>query len=45
MREKKKIRDKRDKEEARLSDTVVAVKSGSIAVGTKTKRAKRAKRK
>lgn len=45
MREKTKMRNKRAKEEARLSDAVVAVKSGSIAVGTKTKRAKRSKRK
>lgn len=44
MREKEKIRTKRAKEEARISDSVVVVKTGSIAVGTKTKRAKRAKR-
>lgn len=44
MREKAKIRTKRAKEEARVSDSVVAVKTGSIAVGTKIKRAKRAKR-
>ena len=44
MREKAKVRAKRAKEEARISDSVVAVKHGSIAVGTKTKRAKRAKR-
>ncbi len=44
MREKAKVRGKRAKEEARVTDSVVAVKTGSIAVGTKTKRAKRAKR-
>lgn len=44
MREKEKMRAKREKEEARISDSVVVVKHGSIAVGTKTKRAKRAKR-
>lgn len=44
MREKAKVRGKRAKEEARIMDSVVVVKSGSIAVGTKTKRAKRAKR-
>lgn len=44
MREKAKVRGKRAKEEARVMDSVVVVKTGSIAVGTKIKRAKRAKR-
>lgn len=44
MREAEKVRAKRAKEEARIADAVVVQKSGMIAVGTKSKKAKRSRR-
>ena len=44
MREKEKVRAKRAMEEARLADSVLIQKSGSIAVGTKGKKTKRSRR-
>ena len=43
MREKAKMREKRAKEEARVADSVLVLKSGTIAVGTKGKKTKRSR--